>query len=85
VSRDKSPAGHFRCNVTLLNRHLFYVGTFVNEEEAARAYDLACVACGRTAEHPNKVRLDPTRECYVINRVHESLAKVGIELRPEHI
>jgi hypothetical protein len=60
------------------------VGSFVTEEECARAYDLAAVACGRTAEHPNKIKLSPDRETYVFGRVRESLAKKGIDLRSEH-
>jgi hypothetical protein len=85
VSRDKSPCGHYRCSITLLDRTCFYVGSFGTEEEAGRAYDLAAIACGRTTEFPNKIKIDPEQDQYVVGRVRESLAKKGIDLRPEHV
>ena len=82
VSKDHSE--YFRANVTLLDRRLFYIGTFQMEEQAAYPYNLAIVACGRAIKHPNDVQLLGLERDLVFEKVRRKLADKGIELRPEH-
>jgi hypothetical protein len=69
--------GAFRICLNHQNRCL-YLGTFHDEMEAARGYDIAVVFLGQSIKYVNAVELPPERETTVQERIMARLKLYGL-------